>query len=93
MENSLYTFIFDYLGGTYISQVEAPDEVQALLSWGQNLDTEPIARMGKRTKKRMLEEISDDAPTALDEVKNVWYVSFILKHKLASVHIIRTVQD
>jgi hypothetical protein len=43
---NLYTIIFEYREGTYISQVKAKDESNALGKWGESLDCDSTALLG-----------------------------------------------
>ena len=43
----LYTFILDYRGGTYISQVRAPNYKMAPRVWAEKLDLTAIAKLEK----------------------------------------------
>ena len=36
---SIYTFILDYLGGTYVSQVVSSDEFSAMHLWIEKLES------------------------------------------------------
>lgn len=97
MKNYLYTFILDYRGGTYISQVEAPDHLQAALVWAQGLDTEPIAGMGARRKKCLVRDIESQVEehgiVGLDTLTNAWCTSLLLRGKFGLLNIIRTCRD
>ena len=39
---NLYTVIHEYRGGTYVYQVEAIDENEALLKWGREIDPQLV---------------------------------------------------
>jgi hypothetical protein len=81
---NLYTIIFDYRGGTYISQVEAEDENQALILWGQNINPEEIQFLGKKLKEKLNKEIHEmlyeieSGPTPINGVKNCWCAGIFL---------------
>lgn len=52
----LYTFIADYDGGTYISQVAAENPTAALAAWAQHLQVDAIKGFGPGSKARLIED-------------------------------------
>lgn len=87
----MYTIIFDYKGGTYVSQLYAKDEYLACLKWAQDLDTKEIEYIGERLKKKLLSELSDEdnKPILLKGMLNVWFTMIALNGN-AFIHIIKT---
>ncbi|MCH4895645.1 hypothetical protein E0494_02895 [Marinilabiliaceae bacterium JC040] len=87
----MYTIIFDYKGGTYVSQLYAKDEYLACLKWAQDLDTKEIEYIGERLKKKLLSELSDEdnRPLLLKGMLNVWFTMIALNGN-AFIHIIKT---
>ena len=71
---SLFTVIWDFRGGTYISQVRAPSAHRAFLKWAETLDVTEIAGVGPAGKQRIIREIEefDHQPTPLAGLKNAW---------------------
>jgi hypothetical protein len=65
----LYTFFFEFLGGTYVSQVRAKEPSEAMYAWATNLDYLPIDGMGNAMKKELLEVILDEPYSSLDKTK------------------------
>lgn len=55
MHPGLFTFVMNYKGGTYISQIEANDKNAAMASWIQNLDTSQIKGFSRSDKKRVID--------------------------------------
>ncbi|MCP3921954.1 MAG: hypothetical protein GY714_05135 [Desulfobacterales bacterium] len=90
---NLYTIIFEYRGGTYISQEIAKNVNTALSLWGENINTDEILYLGKALKKKVNNEISDILkyypPVKLVGVKNCWCVGSILS---GFVNIVETKQ-
>lgn len=90
---SLYTIIFEYRGGTYISQVEAEDVSQALYLWGKDLNPKEIQYMGLKLKEKLNKEIHEQlnelelSPTPLSGVTNCWCAGVILS---GLVNIVKT---
>ncbi len=46
----LYTFIMDFRGGTYISQIQEKDLMPAIQLWAETLLVEEIQYLGERVK-------------------------------------------
>ena len=75
----LYSFILEYMGGTYISQIEAIDHHQAIRLWLMNLDVEGIENFSLKDKSILIkDDFEDEDPTPLNGLKNIW---FFLVHK------------
>jgi hypothetical protein len=89
MRNDLFTFFFDYKGGTYVSQVRASSPVEALKAWTKTLDHTKVNGLGLSGKQKLLENINEP-PTQLEGVKNTWCCSALLKGQLALVHFTQT---
>ncbi len=49
-----YTFILDFKGGTYISQVLNVDITSALIVWAETLDIKPIKYIGASSKRELI---------------------------------------
>lgn len=92
----LYTFIMDYLEGTYISQVEAINEKEAVILWITNLETKGIKKFSKEDKKEIIQIYSsneDEHPILIDKLKNIWCVYFRTKRGVALVNFVKTVKN
>ena len=88
---SLYTFILDYLGGTYISQVKAESNSQAILFWAENLNVEEIKGFSNADKKRlMIEGFSDEDFTLINGLINVWCVTVQTKKGFGIINFVKT---
>ncbi len=78
MDRSLFTFVCDYAGGTYVSQTHATSEVEAVNWWIENLKREkfiPKISTVIAEKLRAAVETGDDADfhlASLNGLKNVW---------------------
>lgn len=75
----LYTFIFEYKGGTYISQFEAKDIKAAYQLWCDNLNYKIITGMNKAKYKKILAQTSDVSFSLMFDCKNIWCAHFIYK--------------
>lgn len=87
----LFTVVCDYDGGTYISQVAAPDERAAAANWAKAFREEKKAPKGaKRITKDVLGRLDTDPPTLLEGLSGVWCVTALARDKLALINIIRS---
>ena len=82
-----YTFICDYNGGTYISQVKADFLKEAILLWAKQLEWPKLSIL----KRKQLDKQIDDDPIPLDGIENVWCVTFRIEGKLMLINIVETV--
>lgn len=86
-----YTFIMNYLGGTYISQVEFEDEFSAMKVWLQRLETTKIKGFNLADKKRVLSNnFEGDFPIPITDIKNVWFFMFETKRGYGHVNIVKS---
>lgn len=75
-----YTFIMEYRGGTYISQVNDANVKSALLNWAKGLNIREIQNMGILSKNELIKLTEEeDEPTLISGMNNVWCVSGTLK--------------
>jgi hypothetical protein len=88
LSSELYTFVLDFDGGTYIAQVEGPlqDACEAWLR-GELGKIEALDRVGQQ---ELIESISDEEPTLIDGLENVWCLSGVANGILALVHVVKT---
>jgi hypothetical protein len=93
MQNT-FTFITDFRGGTYISQVKANDVDAAVISWVEQLKEakNSIKHLREKTIAQIYQEAQDQdhRPGALEGVKNVWCTSFATKTGFLLVNIVQT---
>ena len=88
----LYTFVMDFEGGTYISQIKNTTLKKAVISWAKNLNCLNISYFGDKSKNQILKYLLEEeySPVQVDGLKNVWCTSFLLFKGSAIVHIIKT---
>jgi hypothetical protein len=86
-----YTFITEFRGGTYISQVKETNLRAAMILWGMNLDLEQIKFLGEKGKSELQKELENESPTSIDGVENVWFFCIRIKPGLLMVNVIETV--
>ncbi|WAC46985.1 hypothetical protein OVA03_09700 [Asticcacaulis sp. SL142] len=91
--DALYTIIVECEGGTYISQVNAKDERQALLKWCQ---TFPLEDKVPQNVKPLVHEVYtelteyDDEITALNGLVSAWCADQLFNDKHTGINIIKT---
>ena len=77
MQLPVFTFIFEYGGGTYISQVRSRDARSAQVAWAKSLRPREIRRLGEKRLAQLVQDIEQDPhklyqPVALNHLNNVW---------------------
>ena len=86
----LYTFMMEYAGGTYISQIKAPSPKSACLKWAKSLDISQIGGMRDKSKQSLLEQMKEEKPVPLDGLLNAWCVTAYLRRGLVLINLIKT---
>ena len=73
MSGRFYTAICEFRGGTYVSQLFAADEVDAVRLWSEKIAKEkPIPRVSAHLAKNALRELDLDPPIPLEGLTGVW---------------------
>jgi hypothetical protein len=90
---ALYTFIMEYAGGTYISQVKAPSPKSACVKWAQKLGDTEVEGLGPKGRNSLIEQMKEESPVALGGVSNVWCNSALVRGELALINLVRTEHD
>jgi hypothetical protein len=89
---ALYTFVMEYLGGTYMAQVRARSVAQACVNWARSLEAAEIQGLGPRGHQelvvQMTERMTDAVP--LDGLENAWCHSALPRGRFALINIIQT---
>jgi hypothetical protein len=90
---NLYTFVLEYRGGTYISQVVAETAQKACNAWAKSLDASKIKHLGIKSKNLLIEELQEDYNelVPLSGLQNTWCTSATVRNHLALINIIETV--
>lgn len=91
----LYTFIAHYEGGTYVSQVTAPDSKSAIFAWAQNLDVEAVPDFDEESRRKLIQELRQDEEAnslyvPLDSLNKVWCVTTLVCKKLMLINFVET---
>lgn len=92
-----FTFIADYRGGTYCTQVQAETINKSVRKWTEKLkvEIEEIQYLGYKIIEE-LEAVSkdkDNQPTPLKGLKNVWCANYTTRQGSFSINIIQTQTD
>jgi len=85
-----YTFIMDYAGGTYISQVKAPSPKIAFVKGAQQLNPSLVTHLGAKTKESLVDQLKSDEPVPLDVVRNVWCETALIRGKGVLINLVQT---
>jgi hypothetical protein len=87
----LYTFIMEYLGGTYISQIEATSRENARDVWINTLKIEEIDGFTILDKENIIKEnFIDNDIAPINETKSVWFFMVNAKKGNGYVNIVKT---
>jgi len=93
MAGRLFTIACEFRGGTYISQVRASDERDAVREWADLLRRQrPIKKVSTYIARRMSDRFDDDPPTALEGLSGVWCLVDLCGGDLVLTNIIESVQ-
>ncbi|MEO6522967.1 MAG: hypothetical protein ABIN91_14895 [Mucilaginibacter sp.] len=90
MKTELYTFIMEYWGGTYISQVEAADHKEAIKVWIVNLEISEIKGFSEADKAKAIDNDDFYDATLLKGLTNVWCIGFIASKGYALINFVKT---
>lgn len=89
MSDLLFTFICEFDGGTYVSQVHAADELKALAAWRNLLrHTRPMGETADLIAYDVSDEIA--GPIPLDGLERVWCWSTSVDNKLLLANIVQS---
>lgn len=91
---STFTFIVDFRGGKYCTQVLAEDVYKSVRAWTEKLKKEKkeIEYLGDKTIKELeIESRNNDfQPVQLDGLKNIWSTGYLTKMGNFTVNIVKT---
>ncbi len=94
MASKTYTYVVEFRGGTYCSQIRANSIVESLSNWiGEITKTQSeIKFLGKKTILELQEAIKDEnnKPIQLSQLKNIWHTLFLTKTGSFHINIIKT---
>lgn len=92
---ALYTYVMDFRGGTYISQVEAEDLHTSTPKWIEAISKQQnqILYLGTKGLEKLKEELADQNPTLLDSLRNVWCLTAHLHSGFALINVVKTEKE
>lgn len=89
-----FTFIVNFRGGTYCTQVHATDVVKSVLKWIEQITKEQdqIQYLGDKTIEQLRKEAGnkDNEIVPLNKLKNIWYTSYTTKQGSFHINIVQT---
>jgi len=89
MHSHLFTIVCEFEGGSYVSQVRAPNEQQALLAWADGIRVDQT--MGGDTNRIATNAVEDaDPPTPLAGLEGVWCWTTNIAGKLVLANIVQS---
>jgi hypothetical protein len=78
-----YTIVCEFRGGTYVSQVHAANEVDAVRCWADCIRADrPIPRSSAHVATSVLRDLEEHGVAALDGLKGVWSFSALMGRSL-----------
>src|SRR5437868_12494088 len=86
----LYTFIMEYAGGSYVSQIKASSPKSACVKWARALDVENIEGLGQSSRLELIKEMVEEAPIPIQNTLGVWCITSLLRGKLALITFVQT---
>lgn len=89
-----YTYVVEFRGGTYCSQIRAEDLSESLQGWLKELalTKSEIKYLGEKTinELKAMIDADDDFPVELNGLKNIWYIPFSTRSGYFRINIIKT---
>ncbi len=87
----LYTFLMQYGGGTYIEQVHASDETNAMRIWLKQLNVGTIKGFTEKNREKLIKnDFVDEEPVLIEGCLNIWCFGIRIKKELALVNFVQT---
>lgn len=91
---ALNTFLMEFVGGAYISQIEEKSLNRACRKWVVTLNKKEIKGLGPKGHSVLMQEMKDKdkdkAPVPLNGNLNVWCTSALTIGRLALINIVMT---
>jgi hypothetical protein len=87
---ALFTFVLDYAGGSYVSQVNATSWEHAPGVWAGKLEVGEVQGIGPESLARLRASVKDETPVELAGLWCVWCFSIQVRGKLALVNYVHT---
>jgi hypothetical protein len=86
---NFYTVILDFRDGTYVAQVDAETETEAVVAWALKLKREAfVPDHSGRLADAIITDLPDSPPVKLTSLSGAWCVSIRLDDYLALLNIV-----
>ena len=89
-----FTFIVNFRGGTYCTQVHASDVTKSVLKWIEQITKEQnqIQYLGDKIFDELKKEAGDENNelVPLKALKNIWYTNYTTKQGTFHINIVQT---
>lgn len=85
----LYTFSFEFKGGSYASQFEGETLYAAIAAWIEK-EVPTIYGIRPNDSKRFAEQFVGERPTEVGKLANVWFLSFLSGKSLGRLIVVKT---
>ena len=86
----LYTMVFDWKGGTYVSQVRARSVHTAFKKWAKGLNANEVPGLGRAGHGQLCREMEAIESVSIEGLRNVWCRTCALRGELALINAIQT---
>lgn len=85
-----YTFVFEFRGGTYLSQTIAGSVMDAIKMWAIEIDSSQIELMGHSEKSELISLSESIELVIVKTLDKVWCISGLLCEVFFIAHIIES---
>jgi len=89
-----FTFIVNFRGGTYCSQVQSANINTATAKWIKEIEQQKdqIKHLGDKIIEELKKEIKDEInePAPLEGLKNIWYTGYSTSQGSFHINIVQT---
>lgn len=92
MKNRKFSFIMEFDGGTYISQIDEISPEVAMKSWAKSLDVANINGMNQNMKEEIIAGLDDEEPVGLEGLTKIWCFTIIPEGHFGLIHFVETAQ-
>ena len=87
MTGAIYTIVFDYCGGTYVSQAVAASPHSAIIEWGRTVDLS-VMNVSEAERGTVVADLEEKGVVPLDGLVSVWCSTVLLNNILGTATIV-----
>lgn len=84
-----YLFVMEFDGGTYLSQVKAPDIEGARDRWLEKVQLVEVAEASEEVAGELMDSLAQDQPTPVEGMQGVWCLFATAGEQSALVHAVQ----